>query len=331
MRTVRVENLDDSKYESQITLEGGREGDLVGGSRPRLVLTHKENKKKYIFKSYLHKPEEVISECLASRIGAILGLNIQQVTIRRLSPELVDKLRERSNKFPPGWVPVGTLASNIFPKTQEIKYGASILGTPSDKLALTTIEGRIRSTYYAADDLLESFARMIVFDAIIGNMDRHHENWGVVDTKSFRVSLLASKSKQLQNKRHFTPLYDHGSSLLFELSEPQIANYLKNEVLFEKKYILSAKYTFILLPDEKTANVFSIIGYHIESDDVWGKRFTKAIREICRGCNYLEIAKNIIQMPSANSEIVYTPNRKELVYRSVILRITRLLDMIEGR
>ena len=324
MRSIRIEDINYAKYDSRIRLEGG----LVGGSRPRLVLTHKENKKKYIFKSYLHNTNEIISECLASHIGDILGIPIQHVSIRRLSPQLVRQLKTISDKFPDDWVPVGTLASNIFPKTQEIKYGATIVESPSAKMTLEQIEDYIKTKYYAPEDLLEKFACMIIFDSIIGNMDRHHENWGIVETKKFRQALLIPNAKQIRKERHFTPLYDHGSSLLFELSDNNVTEYLNDISKFERDYILGKSYSFVLSSSGINENIFTIIRQHIESESSWGKRFRKAIAHIQLKCKYLEIAKKIIQMPSKTDELNYSDDRKELVNRSITLRLHKLFSMI---
>ncbi|MEI6363728.1 MAG: HipA domain-containing protein [Actinomycetes bacterium] len=46
----------------------------------------------------------------------------------------------------------------------------------------------------------ESFAGYLAFDALIGNTDRHHENWAV-----------------LRDERRLAPTYDHGASLGFNV------------------------------------------------------------------------------------------------------------------
>ena len=46
----------------------------------------------------------------------------------------------------------------------------------------------------------DSFAGYLMFDALIGNTDRHHENWAVVDAE-----------------RSLAPTYDHGASLGFNV------------------------------------------------------------------------------------------------------------------
>lgn len=323
MRYISILDINYSKYESRIKLEGG----LVGGSRPRLVLMHKEKHEKYIFKSYSHTPREVISECLASHIADILDIQAQQVSIRRLDTKLVGQLKKISAKFPDDWIPVGTLARNIFPKNQEIKYGASIVETPNDKLRLEDIESSIRNKYYAPDDILDDFAEMIIFDAIIGNMDRHHENWGVVETHKFRQSMLLPIKEQIQQERHFTPLYDHGSSLLFELGDREIERYLSDMAIFEKSYVLGKKYSFLLDSIGNSLNIFDLVKMHINKKTIWGKRFKKSILKINNNFQYLAIAKKIAQMPNTD-EILYTDSRRELILRSIILRIQILYDMV---
>ena len=61
------------------------------------------------------------------------------------------------------------------------------------------------------------FAQYIVLDAVIGNVDRHSENWGLLKPRSgaHLVELLA-------------PSYDHGSSLGRELSDERRDQRLSN-------------------------------------------------------------------------------------------------------
>jgi hypothetical protein len=56
------------------------------------------------------------------------------------------------------------------------------------------------------------WARIILFDALIGNVDRHPDNWGIV----FRGDEPA-----------FAPAFDHGSSLAYELEEAKVLDLLR--------------------------------------------------------------------------------------------------------
>jgi hypothetical protein len=53
-----------------------------------------------------------------------------------------------------------------------------------------------------ADDVVMALVEMFVFDALIGSMDRHPRNWGVLRTAT------------LPEKYEFAPLYDSAKALL---------------------------------------------------------------------------------------------------------------------
>lgn len=319
MRYISVETLNPDLY--RITKAG-----LVGGSRPRLSLIDKKTHQKYILKSYTHNSREVFAECLASFLGDIIKIPIQKVSMKRLPDVLVEALKQTYPQLPSMWKPIGSLVRNVFSKGWVINYGANIIGTPTESMSLEYIEDFFRRSYYMPEDLLESFSMMIVFDAIIGNMDRHHENWGIVESDKFKQYLLFDK-KQIVKERKFTPLFDHGSSLLFELSEENVNNCLRNFSDFEKQYIFKSKYSFIKDSNNNEANIFTILDTHIKNKTAWGNRFRKIIKSIISNVSIFEIAKKIAQMPNI-PDIQYSNNRRELLLKSVIRRLEKLEYML---
>ncbi|MFR1833657.1 MAG: HipA domain-containing protein [Lachnospiraceae bacterium] len=58
---------------------------------------------------------------------------------------------------------------------------------------------------------IESFLKMLVFDYLIGNSDRHQNNWAIIIKN---------------DKMEWSPLYDNSSSLCAYILEEQIAGYL---------------------------------------------------------------------------------------------------------
>jgi hypothetical protein len=322
MKHFTVDTIDHNRYKPTIKIQ------VSGGSRPRVTLEHAVTGKRFLFKTYTHNPREVWAECLASHLGEIFGVPTQKVVIKKASPQMVRILKARyATRLPSDWKPVGTLARDIFLKDEEIIYGAKIVNTDSGALTLEEIETAIKKQYYAPEDLLKSFAQMIVFDALIGNMDRHHENWGIVENLRYRQQILFGK-KALVNLRHFTPLYDHGSSLLFEEnSEDKIGKYLAEEDNFISKYIKGAKYSFLKDKNGEECNVFQVIEQNIKEKTVWGGRFKEAIAPL-QGSSVLEAAKAITKMPNT-PELEYSENRKELLLRSTVIRRNMLLSMLK--
>ena len=64
---------------------------------------------------------------------------------------------------------------------------------------------------------------MLVFDALIGSMDRHARNWGV----------LAPEAKE-QGRIRFSPIYDSARALLWDLTDAKISSLSAADI---KRYI----------------------------------------------------------------------------------------------
>ena len=61
------------------------------------------------------------------------------------------------------------------------------------------------------------WARIFAFDALVGNTDRHQENWG----------LLWSNTGGIPRVR-FSPAFDNGTSLGHEITEAALPNFEDN-------------------------------------------------------------------------------------------------------
>jgi hypothetical protein len=311
--TVGQINLEDYKSASTEAVSGG--------SRPRIVFVHNKTNQKFFFKTYSHNTREVWAEALASHIGELIGLRIQKVTIKtvpeRLKPALLSRFPEKHRE---NWTPIGTLARNIFPRDYEITYGAAIVGATDAPLTLDQVASSISSRYYAPEDLLRDYADMIVFDAFIGNMDRHHENWGISTSAAYRQMMMFGKTA-IKDKRHFTPLFDHGSSLMFELDDNKVMEYSGDDNQLER-YIETGNYSFLADRSGNKANVFHIIEEEIKAGSDWGNRFNSSIEKVMQ-INLLTLGNLITQMPNLK-ELDYDQSRKQLLHKSLLMRYNKL-------
>jgi hypothetical protein len=70
-------------------------------------------------------------------------------------------------------------------------------------------------------DALSGFARYLVLDALVGNTDRHHENWALV----MRYAGI-SPEQPVSAALKLAPSYDHASSLGRELDDARRSRYL---------------------------------------------------------------------------------------------------------
>lgn len=310
MKHYEIEEIDSNRYQFL------KYEEPIGGSRPRIILQDKKTKSKFLLKTYNHNSREVWAELLASKIGKLLDLNIQNVSVKKMGSATGNLFKTQN--LPANWQPVGALIRNAFPPKHDIFYGQRIVGDDSAYLKLEDIEQSIRNKYYAPEDLLQAFAKMVVFDAFIGNMDRHHQNWGIVEHQVVNQMSLLYLADSIKN-RYFATLFDHGSSLLFELAEEDVKRYIDQPDLFEKVYILGKQYTFFKDSDGNASNVFSLIKCYIKGDKKnWGKRFKKAI-EPYHGLQVYDLAKSLMKMPQ-HEYIDYSENRKRLLLNSLIFR-----------
>lgn len=77
---------------------------------------------------------------------------------------------------------------------------------------------------------ISTISKILLFDALIGNSDRHHSNWGIIETKSF---LSVGEEISPVNVMQLSPLYDNGSSLCSYINEDDVDAILKDKVRYE--------------------------------------------------------------------------------------------------
>jgi hypothetical protein len=76
------------------------------------------------------------------------------------------------------------------------------------------------------DAIWERFVEMLVFDALIGSMDRHPRNWGVI------------VSATLPQTYRFSPIYDSARALLWDYSDDKLETLSRDSEL--KKYVVKS-------------------------------------------------------------------------------------------
>lgn len=77
---------------------------------------------------------------------------------------------------------------------------------------------------------ITTISKIVLFDALIGNSDRHHSNWGITETKGF---LKFDDGIIPANEMRLSPLYDNGSSLCSYINENDIETILKDKMKYE--------------------------------------------------------------------------------------------------
>ena len=173
-------------------------------------------------------PMESITEHLLNRIGMELGLNMAFSKLAIIN----EQIRFFSRYF--------------LKKNEQLMHGAQIYSAflNGDDAFVEAVEQQNQShllfTFQFAEaaikysfpnhwqELLENFVKLLIFDAIVGNSDRHFYNWGVIT--------------DIEGKKppRFAPIYDTARGLFWNQKEEKIVQLCLNSQqseIFLKKYV----------------------------------------------------------------------------------------------
>ena len=194
------------------------------------MVENPEDNALYYFKTSLKKKVidykyEFWSEVIASEIGSALKLDVLHYDVAWkddrlgcLSKSMIDHRFEELQE--------GYKWLTGFDANYDLK----------DKDAYTfQIIEKLLKTHFPNMDFIRDIISIIVFDSIIGNEDRHQENWSIiVSQKSVdRSTIFKRKQTSLEPTYSFAPIYDSGSSMGRELTDSKVAQMLTDSVQLE--------------------------------------------------------------------------------------------------
>ena len=154
-------------------------------------------------------PNESITEHLLTRIGQLLGLQMAESflvsahgQIRFLSRYFLGR---NQNLVHGAEIFAGYLEDKDF--VEEVEQA----GATQDLFTFQFVAEAIQAQFPGqASSILKGYTRMLAFDAIVGNNDRHHYNWGVV------------VHRQRDHEPYFSPIYDSARALFWNDSESKL-------------------------------------------------------------------------------------------------------------
>ncbi|WP_290795790.1 HipA domain-containing protein [Flavihumibacter sp. UBA7668] len=254
-------------------------------------------------------PHESVTEFMMNRVGEELGLHMNEIRLVRANGQI---------RF---------LSRYFLKEDEKLIHGAEICGehlgdmimareiaidktSARDLFTFEFIRDAIRSVYpNCFEELLKELVKMIVFDGLTGNNDRHFYNWGVIDTKKKTTKLPT-----------FAPLYDSARGMLWNMSDLNIKDnlnsYLKYIQLENPKfgnkvvnYIEEAS-PRISIESNNKANHFELIDFI--------RRFNADYDEIVRDLTSEKNEYKVLNMLRGEFYPMFTTERQELL--SIIVR-----------
>lgn len=167
---------------------------LVGGHR-------------YLFKhSSPRYPAQFWCEVIAYRVGCLMGIPVPPAyaawnSSNRQSAALIEWFYRRDQEV---LYESGTVHMKRMIPDFDVKKGRQ----HNIESVLTILAGIDKR-------MIQGMARILVFDALIGNTDRHQENWGIL-------------WRGQPQRPELAPAFDNGTSLGHEIMEAKLANFLSD-------------------------------------------------------------------------------------------------------
>lgn len=317
------------------------------GTRPQKIIENPITGETYYFKqSKSGYPSEIWSEIIASKLGQKAGFNTLDYNVALFNNEL------------------GCLSKSMINNNLSMLYhGVDVLSdflpefliTDKPIVSFQQIEKICKIGLF--ETFLYKFIEMLIFDAIIGNMDRHTENWAFIfniklklkehnfkpkfdllDTiKHFfkdplnpiqRSKIKANLGFEASEAKYtFSPIYDNGSCLAREKTEEEIKHLLKDKVRLDA-YLNRGKHE--IRWNNERLNFFNLCKkiqdkHHSIVQEIVIRVSSNLTKE-----NISTLVYGIDQNSIGKIENNYlTLERKELITTLIIVRLQRLKEVLE--
>lgn len=317
----------------------------TGGTRNKSIVEKPDTSDLYYFKTSLKRvagdyKHEFWSEIIASEIGRALGFNTLKYDIAYKDGE------------------IGCLSKAMNKDSEELREGMGFLKrydnsyNPDDKASYNKytfdfIHNALK--HNKIDRFISDIIKIIIFDSIIGNQDRHQENWGLlVPIIRIPISQVA-KGKILYNfmiyllrkyfkipdfkvmirdykNATFSPIYDSGSCLGREIEDKKLNDILRDNQRFEA-YI--NKGCSEIRWDGPKINHFKLIDeLKTPYKDLVKEEITKTISN-AKQQNLKEIVFDIDkELRTDLGEHKLPEERKDFIFKLITLRLQKLEEMI---
>lgn len=199
----------------------------ISGTRAKYWIIKPDSKQQFMFKIPTENTGEAWAEKISAEIGKLLGLSMMDVNFA---------VRQDIH---------GIIAKKFTSGTEEFYEGGDLITSiveDFDRYKLDNYSFDHISKALAEFQLDKDFVVIPVFDALIGNQDRHCDNWGIIATRS---------------DYRFAPIYDNGASLGFQLKEDRIKLMFKDSKMF--KAFSNRSYSLIGIGNKKKPKYLELL------------------------------------------------------------------------
>lgn len=293
------------------------------GKRIKNVLYNPETFEMYYFKEPKEKyPWEFWIEIIAYKIGLELGFDVLEY-----QPAQLDGIGGCLSK---------SMTDNF---TQELIHGQQFMIRMYPEFEIkkgTDHTFQLVEEFFKSDEryfeFFEDFIEMLVFDAVIGNRDRHQQNWAIIRN----VTVIKKRTNFFGKERRlssplisvtveFSKIFDNGNCLGYNILEENLGDFVDDEVELDK-YLFGKKAVSHL-------RWFGSLFNHVELLEKIHQKYPQRINEtISRIRNVYDKDKLFRIVKTIDKDVTFanpiynlSDKRKEFICKLIEKRIDALL------
>ena len=311
------------------------------------MVVNPDTGKLFFLKYSMNKPgrdytTEYWSEIIAYEIGKYLGFNVLEYS-----------LAEKNGRF-------GCISENMVDtESEQLIEGHSILTNydasynPEDKgmyhmYTFSFVRNALDKYGYGA--FIFEFINILIFDAIIGNRDRHQSNWGFIHKRNVacendknekylkkvinNLRVGRKRKKEDFSRDIMSPIYDSGCCLGRELSEDNIKLKLKETASFDS--FIRKSQAEIRRDDNPTqkATHYELLQFIMDLDESYKTFIENKIKTVCEIYNDEQLSDIINNIETGIPEKVkirckMSDERKQFIIKVIDTRIRKLKNLIK--
>ena len=339
----------------------------TGGTRSKYITLHPETNEEYFFKGSketpngeIRYPTEFWSEIVSSKIGQYLEFQILDYNIaydknhnQKIGCLSKSMIINSQNRLTEGVSYLTGFNPQYIPKLHKSDYTYQFICNALSEFSLF--------------NYIPNIIEIIVFDSVVGNSDRHQENWGIItyyqdaldklqsDIERNKPSFLG-KFKNIYLKvlkkvfiikmeedfklsksflttqtifpNQFAPIYDSGCCLGREREDNWVEKAINDFQMIEK-YVSKGESEIHWEGFQNKRKHFELIELLINKHPDLINPFIEKVKTKYNPDEIRIIINNIdANLPSNLNAFKLSDNRKELMYKLVTLRIEKLIKYL---
>lgn len=265
---------------------------------------------RYIFKESVRRhPHQFWMEIVAYRVGIVMGIAVPPAFAAYYDVNLkCGALIEWFYAYPGApelYIDGGNFMKRLI-KDYDIKKGTQHNFRTISALMRAFEKELMRESW------VEHWAKVFTFDAVIGNTDRHHDNWGLIfnvsDGQVIKVTL--------------SPAFDNGTSLGYEILDENIANFNGRRL---EQYIRRGTHHMKWTADEERSQHIDLVVKYIQK---YPDCKTTVLN--CLDFDYNGLADLILELTGVGTSVPLTPVRADFMLKLIKTRRDMLLEVLDG-